>query len=75
MDVSKSSKKEVLATRFDNCDAPGSWYCPGSYPKAFQNQITLAGRKAFKQLEDFNTERTKVKYRCPTPVKLCFFKE
>jgi dolichyl-diphosphooligosaccharide--protein glycosyltransferase len=59
MDVSKSSKKEVLATRFDNCDAPGSWYCPGSYPKAFQNQITLAGRKAFRQLEDFNAERTK----------------
>lgn len=34
------------------CDAPGSWFCPGKYPPGLQR--ILDKKKDFSQLEDFN---------------------
>eukprot|EP01065_Artemidia_motanka_P018272 TRINITY_DN2158_c0_g3_i1.p1 TRINITY_DN2158_c0_g3~~TRINITY_DN2158_c0_g3_i1.p1 ORF type:complete len:810 (+),score=243.61 TRINITY_DN2158_c0_g3_i1:71-2500(+) len=53
--VSKESKIWAADPANRNCDAPGSWYCPGNYPPALQDM--LAKRKAFSQLEDFNSQR------------------
>jgi len=50
--VSKKSKKWAQDPANRNCDAPGSWYCTGNYPPALSK--TIAKRKDFKQLEDFN---------------------
>mmetsp|Transcript_32113 Transcript_32113/g.78249 ORF Transcript_32113/g.78249 Transcript_32113/m.78249 type:complete len:975 (+) Transcript_32113:292-3216(+) len=50
MSVSEESKQWVLDNR--ECDAPGSWFCPGKYPPALQK--VLAEKKDFAQLEDFN---------------------
>jgi dolichyl-diphosphooligosaccharide---protein glycosyltransferase len=52
MSVSKESKEWVMANR--KCDAPGSWFCPGTYPPALQK--ILSEKRDFKQLEDFNTK-------------------
>lgn len=35
-----------------HCDAPGSWFCPGSYPPGLAG--ILASKTDFAQLEDFN---------------------
>lgn len=51
--VSKKSKDWVADPANRVCDAPGSWYCSGQYPPALNKLI--AKRKAFRQLEDFNT--------------------
>lgn len=48
--VSEESKKWVLANR--QCDAPGSWFCPGKYPPGLQPFIDA--KTDFRQLEDFN---------------------
>jgi len=50
--VSKESKEWVLKNR--QCDAPGSWFCPGQYPPGLQK--VLKEKKDFKQLEDFNAK-------------------
>jgi len=52
LSVSESSKQWVLNNR--KCDAPGSWFCPGTYPPALQK--ILGEKKNFRQLEDFNAE-------------------
>ncbi|KAL9187780.1 hypothetical protein ACHAXT_006158 [Thalassiosira profunda] len=52
LSVSKESKEWVLNNR--QCDAPGSWYCPGQYPPGLQK--VLQSKKDFKQLEDFNAQ-------------------
>jgi len=52
--VSQASKKWAADAANRICDAPGSWYCTGQYPPALNK--TLAKRKAFKQLEDFNVK-------------------
>merc|ERR1719215_1782485 len=54
LNISESSRE--FARRPENrlCDAPGSWFCRGQYPPALNELFTK--RKAFKQLEDFNTE-------------------
>jgi len=52
MSVSKESKDWVLNNR--DCDAPGSWFCPGHYPPGLQK--VLKDKKDFKQLEDFNAK-------------------
>ncbi|KAH9189348.1 hypothetical protein AeNC1_008676 [Aphanomyces euteiches] len=52
MDVSEESKKWIADPANRICDAPGSWYCTGQYPPALDE--TLAKRKSFKQIEDFN---------------------
>merc|ERR1712118_262510 len=56
MNISKSSKE--FARNPDNrvCDAPGSWFCRGQYPPALAELFKK--KKAFKQLEDFNAEKT-----------------
>lgn len=51
--VSKKSKQWAADPANRECDAPGSWYCPGKYPPAID--FVLREKKAFKQLEDFNT--------------------
>ena len=56
MNVSLKSKKWVADPANRVCDAPGSWYCVGQYPPALSSLI--AKRKPFKQLEDFNVERS-----------------
>ncbi|ETV91205.1 hypothetical protein H310_14082 [Aphanomyces invadans] len=50
--VSDESKKWIEDPANRLCDAPGSWYCTGQYPPALAD--TLAKRKSFKQIEDFN---------------------
>lgn len=52
MGVSRKSKKWAADPKNKICDAEGSWYCKGQYPPAIKN--TIAMRKNFKQLEDFN---------------------
>jgi dolichyl-diphosphooligosaccharide--protein glycosyltransferase len=52
--VSKKSKAWAADPANRECDAPGSWYCPGKYPPAID--FVLKEKKAFKQLEDFNVE-------------------
>jgi dolichyl-diphosphooligosaccharide--protein glycosyltransferase len=37
------------------CDAPGSWFCPGQYPPGLSD--ILSKKKDFSQLEDFNKRR------------------
>eukprot|EP00928_Gymnodinium_smaydae_P017060 TRINITY_DN1649_c0_g5_i1.p1 TRINITY_DN1649_c0_g5~~TRINITY_DN1649_c0_g5_i1.p1 ORF type:complete len:713 (-),score=157.35 TRINITY_DN1649_c0_g5_i1:72-2210(-) len=56
--VNVSTESRAWATSGDGrrCDAPGSWYCPGSYPKELE--ALLANKKAFRQLEDFNAKPT-----------------
>merc|ERR1711871_562212 len=54
--VSKKSKAWNADPSNRKCDVPGSWYCVGQYPPALHKLI--AKRKDFKQLEDFNVERT-----------------
>jgi dolichyl-diphosphooligosaccharide--protein glycosyltransferase len=54
--VSKKSKAWNADPTNRKCDVPGSWYCVGQYPPALHKLI--AKRKDFKQLEDFNVERT-----------------
>merc|ERR1712159_399356 len=50
--VAQDSKEWLADPANRNCDAPGSWYCPGNYPPKYLKFIT--GRRAFSQLEDFN---------------------
>lgn len=50
LSVSKESKEWVLQNR--ECDAPGSWFCPGRYPPALKK--ILAEKRDFAQYEDFN---------------------
>jgi len=52
LQVNKNSKKWAADPTNRLCDRPGSWFCPGQYPPAFQELI--AERKDFAQLEDFN---------------------
>merc|ERR1719453_1839547 len=52
--VSQKSKRWVANPKNRKCDAPGSWYCEGQYPPALNK--TIAKRKNFKQLEDFNVK-------------------
>jgi len=53
--VSKKSKQWAADPANRKCDAPGSWYCEGQYPPALNE--TIAMRKNFKQLEDFNVKQ------------------
>ena len=55
VNVSSKSKKWVADPANRDCDAPGSWYCPGKYPPALQKLVNKG--KAFAQLEDFNVKR------------------
>jgi len=55
LSVSKKSKKWAADPKNWICDAPGSWYCSGQYPPALNKLFKK--KRAFKQLEDFNTER------------------
>ena len=48
--VSEESKKWVEENY--ECDAPGSWFCPGKYPPGLET--ILHKRQDFRQLEDFN---------------------
>lgn len=48
--VSEESKKWV-ANHYE-CDADGSWFCPGKYPPGLK--AILDQKKDFRQLEDFN---------------------
>lgn len=48
--VSEESKTWVAENR--ECDAAGSWFCPGKYPPGLQH--ILSSGKNFAQLEDFN---------------------
>lgn len=59
LSVSKESKDWVVKNR--ECDAPGSWYCPGQYPPAVQ-KIVNEGRN-FAQLEDFNRGESDEEYQ------------
>jgi len=54
LNVSEESKAWSMSPENWKCDAPGSWYCQGQYPPALSK--LLEKRKAFKQLEDFNTK-------------------
>lgn len=53
MSVSQESKDWVIQNR--QCDAPGSWFCPGRYPPALEK--ILEEKRDFAQLEDFNAKR------------------
>jgi dolichyl-diphosphooligosaccharide--protein glycosyltransferase len=55
MGVSRKSKNWAANPANRICDAPGSWHCTGQYPPALNK--TLAKRKAFSQLEDFNVKK------------------
>ena len=55
--VSQESKEWVADPANRQCDAPGSWFCPGQYPPGL-NSI-LSKKKDFQQLEDFNRGRNK----------------
>lgn len=59
MSVSKDSKQWVLDNR--ECDAPGSWFCPGHYPPALEK--VLEEKRDFAQLEDFNTKTSDEDYQ------------
>lgn len=48
--VSEESKKWISENY--ECDAEGSWFCPGKYPPGLQK--ILDKKKDFAQLEDFN---------------------
>lgn len=39
-DVDYDSKRWVADSRNRKCDAPGSWYCPGTYPPKLQALFT-----------------------------------
>jgi hypothetical protein len=52
--ASQESKDWVADPANRICDAPGSWYCSGQYPPALAE--TIAKRKNFRQLEDFNAK-------------------
>ena len=54
--VSRKSKKWIADPANRVCDAPGSWYCVGQYPPALDK--TMAKKKSFAQLEDWNKKRT-----------------
>jgi dolichyl-diphosphooligosaccharide--protein glycosyltransferase len=54
--VSRASKKWIADPANRVCDAPGSWYCVGQYPPALDK--TMAKKKSFAQLEDWNKKRT-----------------
>ena len=54
--VSRKSKKWIADPSNRVCDAPGSWYCVGQYPPALDK--TMAKKKSFAQLEDWNKKRT-----------------
>ncbi|CAE8635161.1 unnamed protein product [Polarella glacialis] len=53
LDVSQESKTWAQDPANRKCDAPGSWYCTGQYPPVLDR--LLEKKKAFKQLEDFNS--------------------
>mmetsp|Transcript_48259 Transcript_48259/g.134744 ORF Transcript_48259/g.134744 Transcript_48259/m.134744 type:complete len:796 (+) Transcript_48259:96-2483(+) len=55
LNISVESKAWVADPRNKLCDAPGSWYCPGQYPPALDKLFEK--KKAFRQLEDFNSQR------------------
>lgn len=59
-DVSQESKDWVADPINRKCDAPGSWYCPGSYPPGLQE--FLDQKVDFAQLEDFNQDATDEEY-------------
>jgi dolichyl-diphosphooligosaccharide--protein glycosyltransferase len=59
MSVSEESKEWVMNNR--QCDAPGSWFCPGQYPPALEK--VLAEKKDFAQLEDFNRGSADAEYQ------------
>mmetsp|Transcript_14027 Transcript_14027/g.19703 ORF Transcript_14027/g.19703 Transcript_14027/m.19703 type:complete len:1048 (-) Transcript_14027:136-3279(-) len=52
LSVSKESKEWVANPANLDCDAEGSWFCPGHYPPALEK--ILAEKQDFAQLEDFN---------------------
>lgn len=52
MNISQESRTWLANPENRDCDAPGSWYCPGNYPPAMHDW--LKNKKAFRQLEDFN---------------------
>lgn len=52
--ASQESKEWIANPKNRNCDAPGSWYCPGNYPPALKPLIDK--RRSFAQLEDFNAK-------------------
>ena len=52
--VDESSKAWV--PEHYQCDAPGSWFCPGQYPPGLQ--AILQQKQDFRQLEDFNKKKT-----------------
>jgi len=54
LNVSQESRAWARDPNNWKCDAPGSWYCSGQYPPALSKLFQK--RKAFKQLEDFNTK-------------------
>mmetsp|Transcript_28042 Transcript_28042/g.80461 ORF Transcript_28042/g.80461 Transcript_28042/m.80461 type:complete len:810 (+) Transcript_28042:103-2532(+) len=56
LNISEESKAWAANPANWKCDAPGSWYCEGAYPPAFSKLIEQ--RKAFQQLEDFNTKKS-----------------
>jgi len=55
LNISEESKRWAADPANWKCDAPGSWYCEGQYPPALS--WLIQERKAFQQLEDFNTKR------------------
>mmetsp|Transcript_75071 Transcript_75071/g.145245 ORF Transcript_75071/g.145245 Transcript_75071/m.145245 type:complete len:308 (-) Transcript_75071:76-999(-) len=55
LNISEESKRWAADPANWKCDAPGSWYCEGQYPPALSWLIQQ--RRAFQQLEDFNTKR------------------
>eukprot|EP00980_Cylindrotheca_fusiformis_P001415 scaffold345_cov134-Cylindrotheca_fusiformis.AAC.26 len=57
--VSQESKEWVKNNR--QCDAPGSWYCPGQYPPALEK--ILKEKRDFQQLEDFNRGKADAEYQ------------
>merc|ERR1712194_700497 len=54
LNISEESRTWAMDPSNWKCDAPGSWYCGGQYPPALGQLFQK--RKAFKQLEDFNTK-------------------
>merc|ERR1719382_2309519 len=60
MNVSEESKAWIADPKNRICDAPGSWYCVGQYPPAWEKLI--AKRNNFAQVEDFNQGGEKSAY-------------
>merc|ERR1712070_755711 len=52
---SQKSKNWAADPANRECDAPGSWYCPGKYPPALD--FVFEAKKDFQQLEDFNAQK------------------